>query len=192
VTGQVSPAVLSGSQLHLSYVGLLEIRRGLLHVLEVLRSHPEWTLELAGIGRDARAILDAATQMPNVHWHGEVAYDRALSLNASADVLFATYDPEVPNHRFSSPNKIFEAMMLGKPVIVARDTNADRLVEKESCGLVVTYGDRNELEAALSNLAQDPGLRHRLGNNGRRAYETTYSWERMRDSLISFYQEVVA
>ena len=113
-------------------MGLLEIRRGLLHVLDILRCHPEWTLELAGTGRDARTILDVGMQMPNVHWHGEVPPMTGLSrLNAAADALFATYDPEVPNHRYSSPNKIFEAMMLGKPVIVARDTNADRLVEKE-------------------------------------------------------------
>ena len=56
--------------------------------------------------------------------------------------------------------------------------------------MVVSYGDRDELEVALSRLAQDPGLRQRLGTNGRRAYETTYSWERMRERLITFYQEV--
>ncbi len=158
ILGRITPVVLPDSQLHLSYVGLLEIRRGLLHVLDILRSRPEWTLELAGTGRDARAILDGAKRMPNVHWHGEVAYDRALALNAAADVLFATYDPEVPNHRYSSPNKIFEAMMLGKPVIVARDTNADRLVEKESCGMVVSYGDRDELEVRPIQVGTRPGV----------------------------------
>lgn len=191
VVGPVSPVDFPpGSQLRLAYVGLLETRRGLLLILDVLRDHPDWTLELAGTGRDAQAILDVARSMPNVHWNGEVDYAKAIAINASADVLFATYDPEVPNHRYASPNKIFEAMMLGKPVIVARNTNADRLVEETGCGIIVSYGNRSDLEGALSGLAQDTRLRQQLGSNGRKAYDSKYSWEHMRTALITFYRGV--
>ncbi|MBE3582471.1 MAG: glycosyltransferase family 4 protein [Thermoanaerobacteraceae bacterium] len=186
-----SASPIRRAELHLAYVGLLQVERGLLEMLEVFTRHPEWYLDLAGFGGgDEERILRLARSLPNVTWHGRVPYKRALELSYAADVLFATYDPTIPNHRYSSPNKVFEAMMLAKPVVVARDTGIDRLVKEVNCGLVVPYGDVAVLEAALAHLAQDPALRQRLGENGRRAYEEKYSWDLMRKRLLALYNEL--
>ena len=159
------------SRLHIAYIGLLQVERGLMEMLEVLRRHPDWTLALAGFGGDEAQVLSLAGRLPNVTLYGRIPYERALQLSASADVLFATYDPAIPNHRYSSPNKIFEAMMLGKPTVVARATNMDRIIQEANCGLVVQYGDVDDLEAGLSRLADEPALRLQLGKNGRQVYE---------------------
>ncbi|PRR70679.1 glycosyltransferase family 4 protein [Neomoorella humiferrea] len=185
----VSP--IRRAELYLAYVGLLQVERGLLEILEVLTRHPEWHLDLAGFGGgDEERILGLARLLSNVTWHGRVPYKQALELSYAADVLFATYDPAIPNHRYSSPNKVFEAMMLAKPVVVARGTGIDRLVEEVNCGLVVVYGDVAALEAALIRLARDPALRQRLGENGRRAYEEKYSWNLMRERLLALYRKI--
>jgi len=176
--------------LHLTYVGLFQKERGLLEVISLLNRHPEWTLDMAGFGGDEEAIYKACKDIPNIHWHGQVDYDKALHLSSQADVLFATYDPSIPNHRYSSPNKLFEAMMLGKPIIVARDTNMDKIVSENDCGIVVTYGGETELEEALLKLANDPGLRKWLGENARKAYETNYSWNIMKARLIELYSQI--
>lgn len=175
----------------LVYVGLLQVERGLFEVLEVLRRHPDWRLDLAGFGGDQESLLEAARALPNVAWHGRVPYEQALRLSAAADALFATYDPAIPNHRYSSPNKLFEAMLLGKPVVVARRTNMDEIVSRCDCGLVVEYGQVDGLEAAFARLAADPNLRRRLGANARCAYETIYGWERMRERLLALYAAVL-
>lgn len=180
----------SGCRLRLAYVGLLQKERGLFEMMALLGRHPEWCLDLAGFGGDEEHIRAQAERMPNVHWHGRVPYQKALQLSQAADVLFATYDPAIPNHRFSSPNKIFEAMLLGKPVLVAQDTNMDRIVEQAQCGLVVEYGDGAALEAALTQLARDDTLRKRLGDNARQAYETHYSWQAMQSRLQELYRHV--
>jgi len=177
-------------RLRIAYIGLLQQERGLFQLLDVLKRHPEWHLDLAGFGGDEERILEMATPLPNVTWHGRVAYQRALELSAKADVLLATYDPSIPNHRFSSPNKIFEAMMLGKPVIVAEKTNMDQIVRKAYCGLVVAYGSIPELEQALQTLADDESLRSQLGKNGRLAYESQYAWEIMQKRLLELYQQL--
>ncbi len=176
--------------LRLAYVGLLQVERGLFELLEALQAHPGWTLDLAGFGGDQARILERAAGMPNVTWHGRISYASALELSYHADVLIATYDPAIPNHRFSSPNKIFEAMMLGKPVIVACDTNMDRIITQENCGLVVPYGDREALERALTRLGSEPDLRQKLGENARRAYQTVYSWDLMRSRLLRLYEQI--
>jgi glycosyltransferase involved in cell wall biosynthesis len=175
----------------LVYVGLLQVERGLLEILEVVARHPDWSLDLAGFGGDETAIRAKVGKLRNVHWHGRISYQRALELSSTADVLFATYDPAIENHRYASPNKVFEAMMLGKPVVVARNTNVDRLIEQYQCGLVVDYGDITGLEGALRSLYEDHELRSRLGKNARQAYESTYHWTEMETRLLNLYASLL-
>lgn len=179
---------VQSSQLRLAYVGLLQFERGILEILDVLEHHPEWSLDLAGFGGDEEAILARANTMENVHWYGRISYERALELSAAADVLVATYDPAIPNHRYASPNKVFEAMMLGKPVVAASGTNFDRIVSGFECGLVVNYGEVGQLEEVLTTLAGDPGLRSQMGENARKAYESTYNWAEMESRLLALYE----
>jgi glycosyltransferase involved in cell wall biosynthesis len=179
-----------GSRLHIVYVGLLQVERGLFELIAVLRRHPEWSLSLAGFGGDEARITQEIQGMTNITWYHRVSYAKALQLSSEADALIATYDPAIPNHRFSSPNKVFEAMLLGKPIIVAKDTNMDRIINQADCGIVVTYGDETALEAALGRLQDQPGLRLRLGENARQAYDTTYSWQIMQHRLINLYEKL--
>lgn len=182
----------SSDRLQIAYIGLLQVERGLLELLEVLRGHPEWGLDLAGFGGDESRLLEAARDLPNVRWHGRLPYTRAIQISAGADILIATYDPAIRNHRYSSPNKVFEAMLLGKPIIVAQDTNMDRIIRQADCGIVIPYGDIPALEAALHRLQQDLDLRLRLGRNARQAYDTSYSWKIMQQRLLELYQRVAA
>jgi len=179
------------TQIRMAYIGLLQLERGLLDVLEVLSRHPDWKLDLAGFGGDEAQILARAEGLRNVSWHGRVPYSKALALSARANVLIGLYDPNIPNHRFASPNKIFEAMMLGKPIIVARNTNMDRIIAESGAGIVVDYGDVDGLESALIRLDRDPALRARLGRSARQAYERQYSWAIMEKRLLGMYCEVL-
>lgn len=180
----------TASQLRLAYIGLLQIERGLIEMLDVLQKHPEWHLVMAGFGGDQEQLLSLALGLPNVTFLGRISYERALRVSAASDALFATYDPAIPNHRYSSPNKVFEAMMLGKPIVVAHGTNMDRIIEENECGLVIEYGKADELETSLARLANDPALRHGLGKNARNAYENIYSWQLMQRHLLDLYQGI--
>jgi glycosyltransferase involved in cell wall biosynthesis len=176
--------------LRLAYIGLLQVERGLMEMLDVLKRHPDWSLDLAGFGGDEERILAAARSMANVNWHGRIPYDRTLALSAQADLLFATYDPAIPNHRLSSPNKLFEAMMLGKPIVVACHTGMDHIVEQAGCGVVIEYGDIPALENTLDRLHRDVSLRCTMGARARQAYQATYSWSQMQARLVGLYREV--
>jgi glycosyltransferase involved in cell wall biosynthesis len=173
--------------LRIAYIGLLQTERGLLEILQMLEKHPDWHLDMAGFGGDEALLVEKASRLPNVTWHGRVNYERALSLSAAADVLFATYDPAIPNHRYSSPNKVFEAMLLGKPLVVSRETNMDKIVLDANCGLAVDYGNLPQLESAFIKLAADPALRQELGANARRAYDSQYGWPIMQKRLLGLY-----
>lgn len=190
--GVLSPKESLEIQAHMkiAYVGLLQIERGLLDLLSVLEEHPDWHLFLAGFGGDQQAILEKAEKLPNVHWHGRIRYEDAITLTAQCDVMIALYDPKIPNHRYASPNKLFEAMMLAKPIIVAEGTNIDQIVNQFRCGIVVSYGNLKQLEDALSTVANQATLRMEMGLNGRWAYEKYYSWNEMSERLRHLYSEL--
>jgi glycosyltransferase involved in cell wall biosynthesis len=177
-------------ELRIAYIGNIQSERGIFELLEVISRHPSWRLDIGGFGPDVEKVIEHSRKSPNVVWHGLVPYEMAIEINRRADVLLATYDPRIPNNRFSSPNKVFEAMMLAKPIIVAENTHADFLVNEEGCGLVVPYGDRDALEAALESLKSNPGLSYSLGQRGRTAYINKYDWKLMQRKLIELYSNV--
>jgi glycosyltransferase involved in cell wall biosynthesis len=184
-----------GSQvgfLRVSYIGLLQYERGLFDLIEVISKHPDWMLDLGGSGPEKEIIRDRIRSCSNINWHGFIPHEKTLELNAAADVMIAIFDPAIPNNRYSSSNKLFEAMMLQKPIVVARNTNMDKIVENHDCGIIIEYGNLGALEAALHNLAQDPGLRQQLGENARLAYEQFFNWEEMQARLLNFYTEILS
>lgn len=175
----------------IAYAGQLLVNRGLLELTEVIGRHPEWLLKLAGFGGDVEQIMDAAKTFDNISLSGVVPYEEALQMMSEAHVIYALYDPSLPNHRYASPNKLFEAMMLAKPIIVARGTGIDRLVEREAIGLVVPYGDTNALEQALIFLSQNPDEALEMGMRARKCYENSYKWSKMECELLAFYRQVL-
>jgi glycosyltransferase involved in cell wall biosynthesis len=177
-------------QLRIAYIGILQVERGLLEMLEVVQKHSNWHFDLAGFGGDESIIIRRALEVPNVSWFGRVSYSKALEITQAADVLFSTCDPDVSNYRHASANKLFEAMMLAKPIIVARGTNMDLMVEEFHCGLIVPYGDTNALQESLERLAHDIEFRSTLGQNGRKIYEESYSWVKMENRLLDLYSEL--
>jgi len=180
----------SSIKLRLVYVGLLQVERGLLDILTILTAQPEWHLDLAGFGGDQEQIVAKTSTMANVTWHGRIPYQQTLELTQSADVVLALYDPAFAHHRYASPNKLFEALMLSKALIVAENTRIDRIVAKEHCGLVVKYGDLTALSEALSTLHEDESQRLAMGANGRRAYELQYNWPQMHNRLLHLYAQL--
>lgn len=186
---QKKSSYVSNGQFRIAYIGLLQYERGLLELINTVSKHSEWRLDLAGFGGDELEIIDLANAQSNIYFHGRIPYQQTLEISSRADVLVATYDPVNPNHKFASPNKLFEAMMLGKPVIVSDGTNIDQIVQDRHCGLVIPYGDTAALEEAINTLYNNLSLRHTLSKNARQAYNDKYNWGKMKARLLNLYQE---
>ena len=120
-----------------------------------------------------------------------VPYDEIVKGTLSADLTIALYNPDIPNNRYASPNKLFEAMASKIPIIVNENTSMADIVRKEKCGIVIPYGNEEALTWAISRLKDDLSLQKRLGNNGRKAYKNKYNWTIMENRLNSIYRQVL-
>jgi glycosyltransferase involved in cell wall biosynthesis len=71
-------------------------------------------------------------------------------------------------------NKTYEAMMCGIPII----TNlSSEFVKNLGFGIIVDYGNVEQIRSAIVNLRDNRKLSETLGNNGRKAYLEKYNWK---------------
>ncbi len=178
----------SNHDFRIFYGGLLHKSRGLEYMIEAVKELDNVKLIIAGAGVDSGIIKKAAQQTNKIYYIGYISYEKIIKYTMKADVLFAFYDPSVPNNKRASPNKLFEAMMCKKPLIVSNDSSMAKIVNDENCGLVIPYGDVRAIQDAIAKLMEDKKLRQYLGANGRKAYEKKYSWSIMEDRLLDAYR----
>jgi glycosyltransferase involved in cell wall biosynthesis len=114
-------------------------------------------------------------------------YDVIINQTASADAVFALYNSNTPNQKYSSPNKLFEAMMCGKPILVSDGNSMADIVNREKCGVVVQYGNVGEIKGAINYLRSNRIACKEMGENGRLAFKERYSWNIMEERLLELY-----
>ena len=173
------------------YGGLLHKSRGLEYMIGAVKVIDNVKLIIAGTGVDVDIIKKATQQTNKINYIGYISYEKLIKYTMQADLLFAFYDPSVPNNKRASPNKLFEAMMCGKPIIVSDGSSMTNIVRSENCGLVVPFGDVRAIIDSINKLKTDEKLRYYLGSNGRRAYRNKYSWSIMEKRLLDAYYEGV-
>jgi glycosyltransferase involved in cell wall biosynthesis len=172
------------------YTGaILRKLHGLINVVAAIKDVANVELVLAGwyLNSD-KEFLDEILLVPNVKYRGLLQPKDALALEASADVMIALYEPELLWYNIMLPNKLFEAMMCGIPLV----TNiAPNIVKEADCGIIVSYDDVDEIRKAIITLRDNAALQRRLGQNGRKAYLEKYNWSKMEEELFKLYETLL-
>jgi glycosyltransferase involved in cell wall biosynthesis len=176
--------------LSLVYLGLLEVPRGILELVEAaahLRARGiAARMTIVGDGRDAALFRARAAALglgeDRVRFTGFVPRDRALHLVRDADVGIL---PHHANEMWNTtiPNKLFDYMAAGLPVITSSAVPSARVVRQTGGGLVFPSGDAAALADAIARLAS-ADARRQLAARGLRAIRERYHWERDADALL--------
>jgi len=170
--------------------GIRSKTRGLENITTAIKDLPNVELVIAGwyIKTD-KPFLDRLLHMPNVKYKGILKPNDALILEASSDVIVALYDPDIQWHNITLPNKFFEAMMCGVPLI----TNVSpEFVNSIGFGIIVQYNNINQIKDAIVKLRDNLDLRRNLGLNGRRAFLEKYNWIKMEEEIFEVYSSLMA
>jgi len=180
-------ANFSNEKLLIFYAGLIDLSRGLKYIIEALKGI-NVELIFAGTGKDLNFIKAASSKYTNIKYIGLLPYEEVIKETYKSDILFSFYDTAIPSNKYASSNKLFEAMMCGKPIIISDGNTMVNIVKKEDCGIIVNYGNVKEIKEAFSKLIKSPKLRKKLGKNGRKAYDTKYGWHIMEKRLVNAYE----
>lgn len=175
----------SGTSLHLVYVGFLTELRGLDLLINAIshyikRGNPANTIkvDIVGKGASKAKLQELVTNLgvaESVTIHGWLSHERVSELMSAANVGALTY--RVCGHwNHTIPNKIFDYMLAGLPVLTTEVIPIRRIVAQTHCGLVCKDLDPADIAEKLEQLRK-PELRQVLGDNGYYAVKQTHNWE---------------
>jgi len=182
------------------YLGGMSKIRGLLEVVEalaeVVKKHPRWKLCLVGaysppsFESEVRDLVKKLCVEANVEFIAWVPYDEKEKLSSQASMGVITYLP-YSNNTSCLPNKLFDYMLVGLPVIASNFPLYREVVEGSHCGLIVDPSKPPVIARAMEYLIEHPDEARRMGENGRRAVLEKYNWETESKELLRIYDEVL-
>jgi glycosyltransferase involved in cell wall biosynthesis len=142
-----------------------------------------------GYGRLQGFVDRAARERPGrVYVLPAVPVDGLLEWTAGADVSFVGQPPRTLNQRLNLPNKLFESIMAGVPVVVSRGNEQCRLTLSEGLGRCADIDSPASIAGAISALlkAAEPE-RQRLRQHCRSVALTKYTWDLNAGGLRALY-----
>ncbi|MEK6643758.1 MAG: glycosyltransferase [Planctomycetota bacterium] len=176
------------------YQGWISAERNLTTLVRAAELLPaDSYLVMIGYGvheADLRAIVDGKPWADKVRFLGRVEPDRILSLTAGADVGVIPYQPIDLNHTLCSPNKFFEYVQSGVP-IVAHDLVFFREMRERYA--VVEVGDLSTplgMAAAINRLAADTATLKQMRAACLRAADVL-NWDTEAKKLLEGYNQML-
>lgn len=100
-----------------------------------------------------------------------------------------TFHP-LPNHIDAQPNKMFEYMSAGLPIITSNFPLWKEIVEGNSCGIYVNPLDPKEIAEAIEYIISHPEVAEEMGQNGKKAVLEKYNWQVEEKKLFKVYEEL--
>ena len=88
----------------------------------------------------------------------------------------------------SSPNKLFQYMYFGKPVISSNCKSIERIINEEECGLIYDDRDSSNLAEKVMFYYENQELLKLAGEKGRQAVMNKYNWEATHFELLNLYK----
>jgi glycosyltransferase involved in cell wall biosynthesis len=148
---------------------------------------------LLGDGKEKPALMAQAKEMKlsNVTFLPSVPKAEMASALASADACIAILKP-LEEYKTTYPNKVFDYMAAGRPVVLAIDGVIREVVEAAECGIFAVPGNAKEIAAAIRRLAADAEQSRAMGLKGRKYLEENFSRAVIGEKLINLLEALAS
>lgn len=173
------------------YLGGLMAGRGLEQLVEAMGRVPDAQLVLLGAGVLEGSLRErAAGAGARLVVLPPVPPDEVEAHAASAAVGVSPIVPSCLNYRYSLPNKLFQYMAAGIPVVASDFPQVREVVEDSASGLVVDTTRPEAIAAGIRRVLDDPDEAVAMGERGRAAVRDRYHWARAAAVLRSVYEDL--
>jgi len=123
---------------------------------------------------------------------GWLPYDQVGQALSPCHIGLISFAPGA-NHAIAAPNKLFNYMLYGMPVVgPAFMSGLRKVVDEERCGLLVDPGSPETYAAAITQMIEQREATLEMGRNALLASREKYRWEHMEPVLFGLYEKVMA
>ncbi len=190
-------APLSGKFI-VTYSGNIGPHRGVDTVIEAMQYLRNYPIALAIVGSGRSSVMDKLTRQTKdfgldgqVHFFGRQPFEKFFSFMSLTDVNVIPHKSN-PHTDNTVPHKLFEAMMVGRPVLVSSSAPLKRIVEETKAGVVFDAEDAKDCSEKILKLFHNPDLQRQLADNGVRAtVHGSLNWETSQQALIALYRRIL-
>ena len=173
------------------YFGAMGIANGMDYIIEGikgLKNNQDIEFLFMG-GGSTEPILKKKCEdlgIHNAHFLGGFGLEELSEIVNLCDVSIVTF-ADLPILATNSPNKLFDSLSAGKPILVNSPGWTKKMVQEYHCGLFVDPKRPNELATAILQLKENPETCKTMGHNARKLAETKYD----KSILCKEFAEVV-
>ncbi len=179
-----------------AFVGGISVIRGVKEVIEALTLIPE-SLDVRLVLAGSFSPAELETEFRKLPGWNRVEYVGWVSREGVRDLLknvragVVTFY-SVPNSINSQPNKMFEYMSAGLPVIASNFPLWHEFVGDREHGLLVNPLDPADIANAIRELIEHPDEAEEMGKRGLKAVQAKYNWDVEAKKLLALYEALLA
>lgn len=174
------------------YIGGFDLHRGIEPVIRgmvrIVKEFPEVKLLLVGAGPNEsslKALTEELQLTKNIHFAGWQPPRKLPSLIRQSRVCLVPHKKtEHTDHTI--PHKLFQYMLMQKPVLVSNCAPLKRIVEDEKCGLVFESENEKDFSETFKTLLRSED-KIAMGKRGLAAVQKRYNWEQAASGLLDVY-----
>jgi glycosyltransferase involved in cell wall biosynthesis len=185
---------LLGDQFVVLYAGAHGLSNDLNVVLDSaaqLKAFPEIKIVMVGDGKEKKNLVERAEklQLDNILFIPPVPKTEMAQTLAAANACVAILKP-LELYKTTYPNKVFDYMAAGRPVLLLIDGVIRQVVESAQAGIFIRPGNAGELATAIQTLFLDPEKTCQMGKNGRKYVEEHFNRSQIAGQFTAFLEEI--
>jgi glycosyltransferase involved in cell wall biosynthesis len=151
----------------------------------------DWQFVICGDGDYRKRVERKFSNLDNVIFPGWINRDLYADLAKMAHVALAPYHNE-PNYQLNIPNKIIDALMLGKPIIAPLSGEVKSLVNKYECGLIYEESSNISLFEKITFLAANPIALKAMAENSKNVYQSIFAADEVYTKVVNKLELLVS
>jgi glycosyltransferase involved in cell wall biosynthesis len=162
-----------------------------LDAAQLMRDTPQIHIVLLGDGKEKANLQARAADLnlQNLSFIASVPKSEMADALAGADACLAILKP-IEWYKTTYPNKVFDYMAAGRPIVLAIDGVVREVVDAAGCGVFAEPGKPAALADAIRQLFADPEKSRAMGLAGRVYVEEHFDRAELADKLAGILEEM--